>query len=160
MPGERVGYEAAGLLDQLLSGQTVREKQHTLPPIGVITRQSSDTLAIDDEDVAASVRFIRNNVGRPMNVDDILQDVQISRRSLERRFRQVLGRSPLEEIRRAHLERAQHLLAGTDLSMPAVAKKAGFISAERLSVIFRQETGMTPTSYRRQFRLHEEDEGE
>jgi transcriptional regulator GlxA family with amidase domain len=58
------------------------------------------------------------------------------------------------------VERAQHLLAGTDLAMPAVAKKSGFISAERLSVIFRQETGMTPTSYRRQFRLHEEGEGE
>lgn len=157
VPGERVGYEAAMLLDRMLQGNKPTESVVTLPPIGVVTRRSSDTLAIEDSDVAAAVRFIRLNAHRPMGVEDILEDVHISRRSLERRFRQLLGRSPLEEIRRAHVERAQSLLAGTDLSMPAVAKKSGFVSAERLSVIFRQETTLTPTSYRRQFRLHDMD---
>lgn len=155
VPGERVGYEAAMLLDQMLQGFKPTKPVVTLAPMGVVTRRSSDTLAIEDSDVAAAVRFIRLNAHRPMGVEDILEDVHISRRSLERRFRQLLGRSPLEEIRRSHVERAQSLLAGTDLSMPAIARKSGFISAERLSVIFRQETGMTPTAYRRQFRLHD-----
>jgi LacI family transcriptional regulator len=112
-------------------------------------------LPIEDAAVAAGVRFIRTNAHRPITVDELLREVGISRRSLERRFRLILGRTPLEEVRHTRVERARQLLAGTDLSMPAVARRSGFASAERLSVLFRKETGITPTGYRRQFRLHE-----
>jgi LacI family transcriptional regulator len=101
--------------------------------------------------VAAAVRFIRAQAHRPLRVGEILRAVPVSRRSLERGFRQALGRSPLEEIRRVHVERARHLLAETDWSMPAVAGGAGFADAKQLSTRFRQATGLTPTAYRRAF---------
>jgi LacI family transcriptional regulator len=85
-------------------------------------------------------------------VEDVLRAVPVSRRSLERRFRATLERGLGEEIRRVHLERAKDLLATTALSVAEVAERAGFSSVHYLSRVFRQETGQTPTAYRRPFR--------
>ncbi|HEV7298443.1 MAG TPA: DNA-binding transcriptional regulator [Tepidisphaeraceae bacterium] len=154
--GERIGYEAAALLDQVIQGKV--ERSPALPPViiapvGVVTRQSTDVLAIADADVAAAVRFIREHAGDPIRVDDVLREVPASRRSLELRFRRVLGRSPLDEIVRVHVERAKHLLAETELPMPRVAVACGFRDASYMGVVFRKLTGQTPTSYRQLFRL-------
>jgi LacI family transcriptional regulator len=152
VPAEQIGHEAAALLERLMAGSAPPEGPIMLPPLGVVTRQSSDVLAIGDLDVAAAVRFIRQRGHRPIRVGDVLREVPISRRALERKFRQVLNRGVSEEIRRVHVDRARALLAGTDLPMSALADHAGFSNATHLSVVFRQETGMTPTSYRRLFR--------
>ena len=123
-----------------------------LPPPGVVTRQSSDVLAIDDPEVAAAVTLIRRKGHEPIRVGDILREVPVSRRSLERKFRKVLKRGMSQEIRHTHMERAKGLLGDTELSMQLVAERAGFSNSRHLCVVFRQETGMTPTAYRRQFR--------
>jgi len=81
-----------------------------------------------------------------------MQHVPVARRSLERRFRDVVGRSPLEEIRKAHTDRAKYLLAETDLSMSQVAEKSGFSNAAWLSKTFRALAGETPTLYRERFK--------
>jgi len=109
-------------------------------------------LALDDADVVAAVRFIREHAHVLIRVEDVLREVPVSRRALERRFRKALNRRIGEEIRRVHLERAKALLAGTDLLMSDVAEQAGLSDSRHLSVVFRQETGFTPTAYRRQFR--------
>ena len=161
VPTERVGYAAAEMLERLMEstgGGNGRERPMRvaspllLPPAGVVTRQSSDVLAIDDEDLATAIRFIRRNCERPIGVRDVLSEVPVSRRALERKFRLFRGHGPSHEIRRAHVERAQSLLAGTELQMPAVAERSGFASAKHLCVVFHAETGMTPTGYRQRFR--------
>ena len=115
-------------------------------------RGSSDVLAIDDAEVVAALRFIRQHAHESIQVKDVLDEVPVSRRTLERRVRAALGRGVWEEIRRAHLERGKSLLAETDMPMSEVARHAGFSDQRQLSVVFRQETGLTPTAYRRQFR--------
>ncbi len=152
VPSERVGYEAAALLDRLLARAKPPKQPLLLPPLGIVVRRSSDVLALGDADVASAVRFIREHGHLPIRVEDVLREVSVSRRSLERRFRQILNRGLWQEIRRVHLERAQSLLADTELAMPEVAERAGFSDAKHLSVVFRQETGLTPTAYRRQYR--------
>jgi LacI family transcriptional regulator len=156
LPAERVGYEAARLLDRLLTSPRPRGRACgpalLLPPQGVVTRVSTDILAIDDADVAAALRFIRQHAHESIQVKDVLDKVPISRRTLERRVREVLGRGVWEEIRRAHLDRSKSLLAETDMSMSEIARHAGFSDQRQLSVVFREETGLTPTAYRRQFR--------
>jgi LacI family transcriptional regulator len=114
----------------------------------VIVRQSTDTLAIDDEDVARAIAFIRMHTAQPIQVRDILRAVPVSRRSLDRRFQQVLGRTPADEIRRVHLERAKQLLADTDMPVPNVAAASGFRSREYLARAFKLETGLSPRQYR------------
>jgi len=150
---ECVGYEAAVLLDRLMAGDPEPAGPLRVPPIGVVARRSSDVLAIDDADVAAAVAFIREHAHEHIEVEDVLEKVHVSRRTLERRFNEALGRTPRAEIRRAHIERARKLLTETDLPMPDVARGAGLPNAERLSVVFKREVGQTPTAYRRQFRL-------
>jgi LacI family transcriptional regulator len=149
VPTEHIGYEAAALLDRLLAGDKPPQRPLLFPPVGVVTRQSSDVLAIEDPAVAAAVRFIREHGHQPIQVGDVLKAVPVSRRSLERRFQKVFKRTLWEEIRRVHLERAKNLLANSALPMADVAERAGLQSAKQLSVVFREETGLTPTAYRR-----------
>lgn len=153
IPSERVGYEAAKLLDRIMSGKRPRQQAFFFPPTRVVTRQSTDTLAIDDPDVTSALAFIRANSHREIDVESILAEVPLSRRVLERKFRQHLGRTVLAEIRRVRMETVKSLLSETDLSMPAIAKRSGFSGARRLAVVFRQVTGTTPSAYRAQEKL-------
>ncbi len=156
LPAERIGFEAARMLEGLISRRgkkdRVRPRTLLLPSPGVVTRPSSDILAIDDEDVAAAVRFIRTHAHRPIGVAAVLDAVATSRRSLERRFVKALGRGVAEEIRRVRLDRARVLLADTDLPIARIAGDSGFSEAKHLSTVFRRETGLTPTEYRNQSR--------
>lgn len=153
LPLQRVGFEAARLLDSLMAGGDPPAGPIELPPVGVVQRGSSDTMAIADPDVAAALSHIADHADRPLTVEEVLEQVAVSRRTLEKKFRSVLGRTPLAEIRRAHIDRAKALLVRTDLPMPEVARQAGFTSAPALSAIFRKETGMPPTAWRRRHQL-------
>jgi LacI family transcriptional regulator len=155
LPTGRVGFEAARLLDRLVTRPTARAPSQPLlfPPLGVVVRQSSDVLAIGDAELTEAVRFVHDHAHEPIRVGDVLGAVPVSRRSLERRFRAALGRGIGEEIRRVHVDRAKNLLARTELPMAQVAVQAGFTEPRHLSVVFRQETGMTPSAYRQRFRV-------
>lgn len=154
LPAERIGFEAARLLDEWIqTGRRPSGPSLVLPPAGVAIRQSSNLQAAPDSHVAAAVRFIADQAHRPFKVDDILRAVPIARRALERRFRKWLQRSILQEIRRAHVERAKHLLLTTDLSMSEIAYRSGLNDSRQLSITFRQATGMTPSSFRRQLKV-------
>lgn len=152
LPHERIGYEAAALLDRLLRGEKPRAEAVLFPPLGVVGRLSTDVLSIADADVAAAVRFIREHGHSPLRVRDVLRETSVSRRALERRFRQALQHGLGAEIRRVHMERAKALLAGTDLPMPQIAQRAGFSNAKHLATTFRLEVGLSPSAYRRQLR--------
>jgi LacI family transcriptional regulator len=150
--GERIGFEAARMLDSLLQGERDSARQLEIAPQGVITRHSTDVLSIKDEAVAEAARFIRQRASEPIGVHDVLQHVAMSRRNLERRFRRVMRRSLLGEIRRVHVDRAAKLLRESDLDMPGIAEQSGFASQVRFSTVFREMMGRTPTAYRREHR--------
>ena len=114
-------------------GKTPR-KPVLVPPVRVVTRQSSDIVAIEDRDIAGAVQFIRDHADRPFNVKELLQQVPVSRRHLEQQFRQLLGRSPAGEILRVRLERAKSLLGETDLPIPEVGAGSGFTAGDILGV--------------------------
>ena len=149
---QRIGYEAARMLDRLMAGETPAQRQLLVPPAGVVPRRSSDIPAILDPDVAAAVRYISLHVQDDLQVADVLREVPMSRRALEQRFLKALGRTPAAEIRRAQVELAKHMLSETDEAMSRVAVAAGFSNAKQLGASFHHETGMTPTDYRRKAR--------
>lgn len=152
LTSERIGYEAAALLHRIWQGERPPAEPILIEPTRVVVRQSTDTLAIDDTDLARAVGFIRAHAADPIQVSDVLHAVPVSRSWLERQFQKTLRRTPAEEIRRVHLERAKQLLAGTDLSVPQVATAAGFRSREYLAFAFKQATGLTPREYRARIR--------
>jgi LacI family transcriptional regulator len=147
---EQIGRIAVTLLDQLLRHKRPPAQIPRVAPIEVVTRQSTDVLAVDDADVAAALRHIRQHAVEGLSVKQLLDEVAVNRRTLERRFVSVLGHTPLEEIRRIRLERAKVLLQ-TDLPIYEVAQRCGFATPEYMATSFLQSTGMTPTAYRRQF---------
>ena len=148
----RAGYEAAALLARMMDGERLPARIHHVPPIGIACRQSTDVVAVSDEKVAAAVRFMREHAHRGIGVGDVLRAVPMSRTLLERRFKALLGRTPHEHLLRTRLDRVRALLATTDLSVGAIAEKAGFAYQEYLTVAFRRETGMTPKVFRREHR--------
>jgi len=146
----RSGYEAASLLDSLMQGVNVPAVAHLIKPLGVEARQSTNILAIDDPDVAKALRFIREHANEGINVSDVLRNVPISRRVLEHRFRQCLGRSPHEEILRLKVQRIRQLLQESDLSLQEIALQTGFEHVEYLSTVFKRETGSSPRAFRKE----------
>lgn len=148
----RIGYEAAALLDKMLNKQPIETMDISVDPMGVKSRQSTDLLAIEDGEVAKAVRYIRENASHGIRVQDVLGQVAVSRRALEMRFRNIVGRPPHEEIRRVQLQRVKDLLVTTDYKLERVAEMCGFSTAQYLAGLFHRETGMTPGTYRRQGR--------
>lgn len=152
LAGERSGYEAAAQLDMMMRGGMLKSDRTFIPPIAVITRQSSDFIAVEDPLLAMALRVIRDQAALGLTVDELLKLVPISRSSLERNCRAVLGRSPNEEINHCRIARACELLRDTDLSLESIAERTGFQSAQYLIFVFKKFRGFTPGQYRSQSR--------
>lgn len=144
----QVGYHAAKLLDQLMVGVAVPAPGAVVAATGVITRQSTDVVAIDDPDLAAALSFIRERACLPIQVDDVVAQVPYSRSLLERRMKAAIGRSPKAEIMRVRINRARELLLDSSLSLAEVAKSAGFADAKHLNQVIRKACGCTPGTLR------------
>jgi LacI family transcriptional regulator len=148
-PAEQIGFQAARILDELLQGKPRPTRPYCIRPDRIVTRQSTDTVAIHDADVSAAVAYIRRHVSDRVDVAAVCEALSLSRRKLERKFHSLLGRTVLAEIQKTRIERAKTLLAETDLSVAAVARRSGFGKSDRQAVVFRQLTGLTPTEFRR-----------
>ncbi|MFM8413914.1 MAG: substrate-binding domain-containing protein, partial [Planctomycetota bacterium] len=146
--GERVGHAAAALLERLMAGEPPPAEPVLLPPTGLVVRQSSDIVAIDDPQVAAAMRYIREHACHGINVADVIRHAGLSRTLLERRMRQTIGRTPGEEITRLRFARVRQLLAETDLPLAAIAVRCGFEHPQYMAEAFKKHFGMTPGSYR------------
>ena len=147
---EKIGFEAARLLDRMMSGEADRNETIQVPPTGVRSRQSTDLLSIDEPDIAEALRFIRRNAHTGICVKDILKEVAISRRSLEIQFQRYIGRSPAREIRRVQLEISRELLGRNEMSIHEVARASGFANSTRFGVSFKRDIGKTPQEYRKE----------
>lgn len=151
-PDEEIGYRAAELLDALMNKRPVKQRRLALGPLGIMSRASTDVLAIADAELADALRFIRENAHKPIDVTSILSAVPIGRRTLEKKFRTLLKRSPLDEIRRIRLENAKLHLATSDLPIAEIAKRCGLPDARRFATVFKQHYHCTPKHFREQAR--------
>ncbi len=148
LPGLDIGKTAATMLDRLMAGSPLAARTALMPIGEVITRTSSDCFAMDDADVLKAVKFIRENATQGINVSDVVNAVALSRRTLERRFRESMGNSPKNEIRRVQIEHAKYLLSRTQMSVSEIACAVGLQDRSLLSNIMRVTVGVSPTQYR------------
>jgi LacI family transcriptional regulator len=147
---ERIGYETAALLARMMHGEKPADTQIFIRPKCAVTRRSTEVLAVEDRQIAAVTRFIREHACEGIDVSDVLRAVPMSRSTLDRRFFTLMNCSPKDEILRVRLNRAKQLLAETDFSLPIIAEKIGLEHAEYLSRIFKKRVGMTPSEFRAQ----------
>lgn len=143
------GFLAASLLDEMMSGRVLEPQLHLIAPLRVVTRQSSDILSVSDPVVARALQFIRDRVDWGTPVASVQRHVGLSRRALDYRFVQILGRTVHEEITRVRMERLADLLIKTDWTLPELAERLGFSHAEYMGVAFKKFTGKSPGEYRK-----------
>lgn len=148
---EKAGYEAAALLDKMMAGERATRSDIHVRPTHVTIRQSTDVLAVDDANVVAAIRFIRQHSKTVIQVSDVVSAVALSRRVLEKRFRNILGHSIHDEIRRTRVEQIIQMLAETAMSISEIAQALGFSDAAHISRYFRREQGMSPLAYRKHY---------
>ncbi len=146
---QRIGYEAARLLESLMDSRGPREATHVIvPPVGIVVRESTDFYASGDDIVSQAQAFIASQYDRPIDVAHVAAKVCVSIRTLQNHFHAALHRTVGQEILRVRLEKVKRELVGGDRSIQEIAKRAGFASNARLSIVFKRETGMSPREYR------------
>jgi LacI family transcriptional regulator len=147
-----VGYEAAALLGRLMRGAAPPTRRILVEPAGLVVRASTEKWAVSDPDVSRALGLIHDRASTALHVEDVVRQVPLSRRTLERRFHQVMGHSIYDEILRARVFRAEHLLVATDWSIKRIALETGFAYPEHLAAVFKSRVGRSPRDYRRSVR--------
>ena len=145
------GYRAAELLDGLMSHRIKRPQRINVEPLWVVSRQSTDIVAVEDPEVAAALRFIRET-REVRSASRTSSRRWPCRAALELRFQRALGRSIRVEIEGVRLAWAKQLLVETDLSTAKIAELAGFSSHSYANKVFSREMGEPPRDYRRRCR--------
>lgn len=155
-----IGFEAAKLLAAVMNGRGPRRPSAgrsataadwvamEVPPRGIVERRSTDFQSAADADVAAALRLIREHFHGPLTVGDVAARLEVSRSTLVRRFKAVLGRGFHDELVAARVREAKRLLAGSDLSLDAVAARSGFGYPQQMNRVFRSRLGVSPAAYR------------
>jgi len=144
----RIGYEAAQLLDKKMNGERLPNLPIMIPPAGIITRQSTDVIAVQDADVAQVLKIMRERFTEYIGVQQIIADIGVSRRTLERRFQKWIGRTIEQELIRVRLEHAKFLLRETNFQITTIGPHIGILDPQYFMRFFHRETGMTPSQYR------------
>lgn len=146
---EVVGYQGAELLNRLMQGKPAPRKPIRVPSAGLITRKSSDLLAVNHSGVARGLQFLLEHHHEPIGVDDLARAAAMSRRGFHQAFVEHIGRPPGHELQRVRIEHAKKLLVQSDRKMRIVGEDCGYQSANSFWFAFKQATGMSPEQFRR-----------
>ena len=146
---ERAGYESAQALDRLMRGSAPAGMMIPVPATHIVARQSTDVLFLDDPQIVRALRFIRAHSRESVQVNDVAGAAGLSRRVLEKRFRRLLGRPVLSEIRRMRVEQICRLLVATNQPVSQIAAVLGFDDVQHVARYFHKEKGMTPLEFRK-----------
>jgi AraC-like DNA-binding protein len=140
-----IAADVVELLAMIVAG-TDEETQH------LIMQGPRDVESLTDPLVAEALRVIWSGSHLRLTVAALGKELCTTSRSLERRFKQALGRTVKEEILRCRLDRVRRLLVDTDLSITEIVAASGFASADALTRAVRKADGITPLRLRRQLR--------
>jgi LacI family transcriptional regulator len=132
----------------MMAGEKTPTRPLLIPPLGIVSRHSSDVLAMSNRQLAAGIRFLREHAFETLTVNDMARAAGMSRRVFERQFIAQIGRPPKSEVLRLRLERVKQLLENTEWTLAQIAERTGFKYSEYLHAVFTQKTGVTPGKFR------------
>lgn len=153
LPTREIGRTAAAMLDQAMrvadgNGGTPSGNARLISPSHVVARRSTDVHAVDDSCVQRALTFMKDECASDIGVNDVATAAGLSRRQLERRFRDAMGRTVLNEIHRLRVERALKLLAESNMKIDTIAYRVGFSGARQMADVFRKLLGKAPSQFR------------
>jgi LacI family transcriptional regulator len=127
---ERAGYDAAHALDRLMQGHQGVPPRITAPAAHIVARRSTDFIAAEEPNLTRAFSFIRDHARSGLSVDQVAASAGLSRGALDKRFRELLGRSVAEEIARSRTEQIARVLQETSLPVGEIAEMLGFTDAK------------------------------
>ncbi|EDY81303.1 transcriptional regulator, AraC family protein [Verrucomicrobiia bacterium DG1235] len=149
---EELGFQAAKLLDAALKSETNANSCIHVSPTGVEARDSTAISNLENQRVAQALVFISNHYPDPrLGVCSVAESLNISRRQLERDFRNEKGCTIREFIEHTRMNEASRLLSERPaLTVSAIADQVGISAQGNFFRIFRKHFGLTPSAYREQ----------
>jgi len=147
---ERVGREAAALLDRMMQGSSSLSADLLVDPDGVVARQSTDKLYCSDAVVQSALDYMRAHLASQFNIECIAEHAMVSKRTLEMRFRECLQSSPHDFLTKLRVQHAQALMQLPQRrTFEQIASESGFGTAPAFYAAFQRITGKTPWRYRK-----------
>ncbi len=148
------GYQTAKLLEEMIKDKNTPTRDIVVKPTQVITRQSSDIYATNDHHIATALKYIHQNLEKTIQVNDVVKQVPLSRRTLEKRFQSITGYPIYKYISNLRMEKVSNRLLETDMNVFEIALELGLNDTKNLSRQFKQMKGVPPSAYRKQFTGH------
>ena len=148
---EKGGYDTARLLDRMIRNEIDTLYDIIVRPTQVITRQSTDIYATQDDFIATTLTYIHQHIDKNLQVDDVVKQVPLARRSLEMRFQHVIGYPIYKYIQNLRIEKFAKKLLETDLMVFEIALELGLNDSKNIARQFRQVKGCTPLEYRNRY---------
>lgn len=147
----RMGFLTASWLAEMMEGTRLQKikLERLVPPKGLIVRQSTALDAIEDQLVRRFLEMLRQQRPGLLSIENLARDCHVSRRLLEQRVKAATGKTPRQLLSQTLVDAIQRFLSQTDYTLAHIADLLGFEHAERLSHLFRRQTGMTPGEYRK-----------
>jgi LacI family transcriptional regulator len=146
---EEQGYQGAALLDRMMHDGKVPPKPVLVTPAQVITRKSSDMLAVRHQGVARALHFIAEHFASPISVEHVARAAGMSMRGLHQAFEEHANCTPGEKIRAVRLDLAKRLLSSTEEKIETVAHLSGYPNLNTFFIAFRKALHTTPAEFRK-----------
>lgn len=148
---EKGGYDAAKLMEHMIRNGILEYHDIVVKPTQVITRHSTDIYATNDNHIASSLKFIHQNIDKNLHVDEVVKQVPLSRRALEKRFLEITGYPVYKYIFNLRIEKFTQKLLDTDMSVFEIALDMGLSDSKNIARQFRQVKGCSPSVYRNKY---------
>ena len=152
LPAERLGFEAATMLDHLLEGEPEPKQPLLIEPANILhVRQSSDVSTLEDRDAYLVLQYIREHSRETLKISHIAHHLRISRRKLEQSVKRVTGQTPHQIIIDLRLNQAKQMLIETDWTAERIAERTGLGTKQTLHRLFMAREKLTPSAYRTRY---------
>lgn len=146
---EEQGYQGAALLDRMMRGAKAPARPVRIAPAQVITRKSSDILAVNHDGVARGLHFIAEHFADAISVDNVARAAGMSLRGLHQAFCEHVGCTPGEKIRNVRLDLARRLLTESEDKIETIAQRSGYPNINTFFIAFRKSAKATPAEFRK-----------
>ncbi len=148
------GFAAGRLLHQFIMKRAVPPVDIVIKPIRVVSRRSTEQFAVSDKHIGYVLKHIESHCTTQLSVKDILPLVPLSRRGLEKSFKRETGITIYQYIQRKRIEKFCDLLETSDIPLTEAAASSGFTDYKNVSRIFMKSKGITPSRYRKKYRMN------
>ncbi|QDH80527.1 helix-turn-helix domain-containing protein [Echinicola soli] len=148
---EKGGYDTAKLLEHMIVNGNRSYYDIIVEATQIITRQSTDIYATNDTHIASTLKYIHQHIEDNLHVNDVVRQVPLSRRSLEKRFLQITGYPIYKYIFNLRIEKFTQKLLETDMTVFEIAMDMGLTDSKNIARQFRQVKGCNPIEYRKKY---------